>query len=269
LGFKEVDLIYRRDRPQMPAIANEIEEAVKEGVRFNFLANPVGVITRDGRAAGVECLRMRLGALDASGRARPEPVSGSNFNLTADCVIFATGEEPDLEFLQDSNLKIHNGLLVADPLTLVTGTPGVFAAGDVVSGPATVIQALAAGRKAAVSVLRYLNGEALETGREAEGPQVSSLKVDTWGVARKARQPLPVLAAAQRTGNDEVETGFSRAQAAGEAARCLVCGCEQCIQKLGCPAIFIHEGEVTIDRSQCPGCGLCAQICPAEAIVPE
>ena len=268
-GFKkEVNLVYRRDKPQMPAIVAEINEAAREGVKFTFLANPVKIVAESGRVIGLECTRTRLGPVDAGGRARPEPVAGSNFIIPADLVIAAIGEEPDLDFLTDSGLTAGR-LLQADPLTLATNVPGVFAAGDVASGPATVIEALAAGRKAAISVDRYLNGQPLDVNRQAEGSQVSSLIVDINNVIKEKRQTVPTLAPGLRHNLKEIELGFNRNQAIKEAARCLACGCEQCIKLLGCPAIGVIEGEVTIDRTQCPGCGLCAQICPAQAIGPE
>jgi TPP-dependent indolepyruvate ferredoxin oxidoreductase alpha subunit len=143
----------------------------------------------------------------------------------------------------------------------------VFSGGDAVSGPSTVIAALAAGRKAAISIDKYLNGQPLEIGRQTEGSQTSPLKVEVEGLTKKPAVLMPELSASSRVRDmREVELGFSRADASTEASRCLSCGCQVCIQKTGCPAIAIVDDEVIIDNTQCPGCGLCAQICPAEAI---
>ena len=268
-GFQEVSLVYRRDRQQMPAIPEEIIEAEKEGVKFIFLSNPRRIITQGDRITGVECLRMHLGEPDAGGRARPEPVPGSEFILETDMVIMATGEQPDLAFVDIPDLSIENDRLAVDPLTLATGVPGIFAGGDVVSGPATVVEALAAGRRAAESIDRFLSGEPLETEREPLETQPDRLIVNTSGVSEARRQEMPVLPLEFRlTSMQEVERGYSRHESEIEASRCLSCGCEICIRSLGCPAIETTGGEVTIDQSQCPGCGLCDQICPAEAIEP-
>ena len=143
----------------------------------------------------------------------------------------------------------------------------MFAGGDAATGPASVINALAAGRKAAVSIDRYLKGEPLNTGREGEGTQESRLIVDTTGIGQQPRQAMPTLAEKERQGNfREVELGLSREDAAKEAERCLSCECNICINLLGCPAIIKIDGKVAVDESQCPGCGVCAQVCPNEAI---
>ncbi len=270
-GYKEVNIVYRRDRKNMPAIAEEVKEAEKEGVKLIFLSNPVRVLSSAGKVTGIECMRMRLGKPDAGGRERPDPISGSEFKIEVDEVISAIGEQPDLDFLKGDKTEpaIKNGLVAADPVTLATSIPGLFAAGDMVSGPATVIGALAAGRKAAISIDRYLKGEPMDTSRTGEGTQVSPLSVETYGVKQESRQKMPTIPVKQRQGNmQEVETGLSCDTAQKEASRCLECGCGNCIKKLGCPAISIVNDEVTIDQSQCPGCGLCSRVCPAEAIGP-
>jgi indolepyruvate ferredoxin oxidoreductase alpha subunit len=273
LGFKDVNIMYRRSREEMPAIAEEVKEAENEGVKFQFLAVPTRVVTDGTRVTGAECTRMKLGRPDASGRKRPVPVKGSEFIMDTDMIISAIGEQPDLLFASGDgvSLAVRDGLLQADSVTLATNVPGVFAGGDVVSGPYIVIEALAAGRKAATSIDRYLRGEPMDAGREGEGSQESPLQVDTSGVSPQPRLSVPTLPTDQRCGNlKEVELGYSKDEATKEASRCLACSCHICIESLGCPAIFIDENkEVTIDSSQCPGCSICAQICPVEAIVPE
>ena len=268
LGFSQVKLVYRRGKNQMPALREEIQAAEREGVEFVLLSNPTRIITRNNRVVAVECIHQRLGKRDSSGREKPIPIPGSEFIIDTDLIISATGEKPDLEFTKESRLELSaNGLLTADPLTLATSIPGIFAGGDVVTGPADVIKALAAGRKAAVSIQRYIKGEPLEINREGEGPQPSLLTPKTDGIDKEYRPGLvdgetPKSGLAAGT-----EPGFSKEEAGQEAARCLDCGCEVCIQDLGCPAMSVTKNEVTIDNAQCPGCGLCTYVCPADAIV--
>ena len=254
-GCREVTLVYRRDRPQMPAIDKEVNDAEKEGIKLELWAAPQAILISGKTVTGLECLRMGL---------------GSHFVIEADMIIAAVGEHPDIDFLKQTDPKLINkiGLIIADPLTLATGLPGVFAGGDAVSGPATVIDALAAGRKAAISIDRYLNGKPLESGREGEGTQSSPLKVEVEGLEKQPAAVMPELPIdARRFGMREVELGFTADQASREASRCLACGCLVCLKKTGCPAISVVEDEVKIDDSQCPGCGLCAQLCPTEAII--
>jgi Pyruvate/2-oxoacid:ferredoxin oxidoreductase delta subunit len=168
----------------------------------------------------------------------------------------------------EASPAVANGLIKADPVTLQTSIKGIFAGGDTVSGPATVIEALAAGRKAAISIDRYLKGEPLDIGREGEGIYESKLTVDTFGVGQQPRIDMPTLPVEQRQGNfKEVELGLSRKDAIKEAERCLSCDCRLCINLLGCPAIITEGGDVIIDSTQCPGCGVCALVCPHDAII--
>jgi len=269
LGFKDVNIVYRRSRAEMPAISEEVAEAEQEGLKIRFLENPNRVLAKEGKVTGIECVRMELGEPDESGRRRPVPVAGSEFVVETDLIIAAIGEQSDLKFMTDEAASVVvNDLVKAAPVTLETEIEGIFAGGDAVTGPVTVIDALAAGRKAAISIDRYLRGENLAIGREGEGPQVSKLIVDTFGISQQPRLSIPTLAVEQRHGNfREVELGFSREEAIKEAERCLSCECNICINLLGCPAIIRDNGRVTIDSPQCTGCGVCAQVCPHEAII--
>ncbi len=269
-GCSVVTLVYRRDRPQMPAIPREIDEAEREGIKLELLAAPESIITDAQTITGLQCLRMRLGQPDKSGRPQPEPIPGSSFIIEADTIIAAVGERPDTAFLAQSLPQLVNpdGLISADPLTLSTPIAGVFAGGDAVSGAATVIDAMASGRKAAVSIDKYLHHQSMLTGREYEGSQNSLLQVSIEGLEKKPVIPPPVLAVSWRQHNmREVETGFLAEAASEEASRCLSCGCQICIQKTGCPAISIVANDIMIDNTQCPGCGFCAELCPTKAII--
>jgi len=269
LGFRDVNIVYRRSRAEMPAIEEEIAEAEKEGVKLQLLAGPNRVIADGGKVIGMEFIKNKLGEPDESGRRRPEPVAGSEFVIDTPLIISAIGEQPDLQMMSgEASKAVSNGLIKADPVTLQTGIKGIFAGGDVVSGPATVIEALAAGKKAAVSIDRYLKGEPLDTGREGEGVYESKLTVDTFGIGQQPRVDMPIIPVEQRQGNfHEVELGLSREDAIKEAERCLSCDCRICINLLGCPAIIIEGEDVIIDSTQCPGCGVCAQVCPHDAII--
>jgi len=268
LGFKDVNIVYRRSRTEMPAIADEVNEAEHEGVKLTILSGPNKVVAKEGKVAGLECIKMKLGEPDASGRRSPVPVDGSEFVVETGLIIAAVGEEPDLAFMTgDDGKAISKGYIKADPVTLETNVKGVFAGGDVVTGAATVIQALAAGRKAARSIEKYLKGEQLNMGREGEDFFESKLIVDTWGIPEESRTVMPVLPVTQRRGNfKEVETGLTKEKAIKEAGRCLQCDCKICIDLLGCPALITDKGKVAVDAAGCPGCGVCAQVCPHDAI---
>jgi NADPH-dependent glutamate synthase beta subunit-like oxidoreductase len=256
----------------MPAIKEEIEMAEQEGVTINFLSAPTRILAERGRVQGLECIRTTLGEPDASGRRRPIPAEGTEFTVETDMVIAAVGEQPDLSPLEDEEITVpaKAGLLEVDPLTLETGIPGLFAGGDAVTGPSYAIDAFAAGRKAAISIDRFIKGEDLSVGREGEGPQATRLVVNAEGVGEKPRQCAVTLPLQQRRANfAEVELGLSESQAKEEAERCLSCGCWECLKSLACPAMKREEGAVVIEDAVCPGCGICAQICPVDAIVPR
>jgi len=159
LGAKEVNILYRRSRVEMPANPSEVGEAEKEGARIHFLVAPTKILGKDKHVVAVECVRMELGEPDGSGRRRPIPVKGSEYTMEVDAIILAIGETSDLSFLPENIAVTGRDTIAVNPVTLETSLPGVFAGGDVVSGPATVIEAIAAGMRAAVSMDRYLRGE--------------------------------------------------------------------------------------------------------------
>ncbi len=156
LGAKEVTILYRRSREEMPAIPWEVKEAEAEGVRIEFLVSPKRIIGEGGRVTGVECIRMELGEPDASGRRKALKITGSEFVRQADMVVLAIGEMPDLEFLPKEIDVNDDGTISTNLLTFETSQKGVFAAGDAVTGPATVIEAILGGKRAAVSIREYL-----------------------------------------------------------------------------------------------------------------
>jgi indolepyruvate ferredoxin oxidoreductase alpha subunit len=268
LGFSDVVILYRRSKAEMPGRKDEIHEAEKEGARIEFLAAPRRVIAENGKVAGVEFVRTELGDPDVSGRRRPIPIKGSEFIINTDIVLLAAGEQPDLTVLHNAGVSAAGeGLICADPLTQGTNVPGIFAGGDAATGPLTVIDALAAGKKAAISIERYLNGEDLTTGRETEGPFQTNLVVTPKAVIAKPRKVMPTLPLEQRQRNfDEVELGLTREEAVSEAQRSLSCECHACIRFFSCAAIGKENNQTVIDSSVCDGCGVCTYVCPQGAI---
>jgi len=156
LGAKEVTILYRRSREEMPANPWEVRHGEKEGVKIEFLVAPKKILGKDGRLAAIECIRMELGEPDETGRRRPIPIEKSEFTIQLDTLILAIGESPDPSILPKGIEVTQQNTITVDPITLETSLPGVFAGGDVVSGPATVIEAIVAGRKAACSINEYL-----------------------------------------------------------------------------------------------------------------
>ncbi|HEX75712.1 MAG TPA: FAD-dependent oxidoreductase [Dehalococcoidia bacterium] len=228
LGVKEVTIVYRRSRAEMPAIPSEIEEMEHEGVKIHFLAAPVKVLSKDNRVTGIQCIRMELGEPDASGRRRPMPIKGSEFDIDVDNVIIAIGQMVNKEMLPKELAFTGWGTLVVDPITLQTNIDGVFAGGDVVSGPADVIAAIATGKEVAVSIDRYLCSVDLKEGRPEARESVKDVPKE--GVVTKERAVMPVLELGKRAGSfAEVELGFDETKAVAEAKRCLNCAvCSEC-----------------------------------------
>jgi heterodisulfide reductase subunit A-like polyferredoxin len=242
-GAEKVSILYRRSQEEMPAFSAEVEEAQQEGVEFQFLVAPKRILGENGNVTATECVRMELGEPDESGRRRPIPVESSEFTLNFETVILAIGEKPDVSFLPEGGKVTKRKTLECDPITLETSLSGIFACGDVVSGPATVVDAIAAGKRAAVSIDRYLRGQDLKAGREKEVNLVK--EVSKEGVEKRSRQIMPLLPVEKRTGNfEEIETGFTEEMALREAERCLNCGgCSECLEcEKACePKAIVHN----------------------------
>jgi NADPH-dependent glutamate synthase beta subunit-like oxidoreductase/2,4-dienoyl-CoA reductase-like NADH-dependent reductase (Old Yellow Enzyme family) len=224
-GSKEVFIVYRRSKEQMPAYREEVEAAEEEGIKIYYLTTPSRIIGRNGKVVGVECIRTELGDQDESGRRRPIPVKGSEFVLDADMVVPAIGEIPDLSFLDSYKLEVTDkGTMKVDTHTLYTGTDGVFAGGDVVSGPATVIEAIAAGRKAAISIDKYLRRDNLDF-KELVPQTIGIEDVDIERFNKRERQKMATLPQKERIQCfKEVELGLTELEALSEADRCFLCG---------------------------------------------
>jgi formate dehydrogenase major subunit len=281
LGAEKVSLVYRRGRAEMPAHHVEIEEAEHEQVELLLLSNPVRLVGT-GRLEGVECVRMGLGEPDASGRRRPEPIPGSEFVVPADNLIAAIGQGIDGTGAEPVMKGKYCG---ADPATMQTALPGVFAAGDAVTGPDAAIRAIAGGRAAARSINQYLRGERIDPG---PAKPFSAVK---GGIAKgdlaaqpQPREPMPVLvpvgARLGRGNFTEVELGYGAAAALAEARRCLECGCvkqHDCDLRL---AGIVHQARpgtdhaamrhyapdadhptILRDQNKCIQCRKCERVC--------
>lgn len=294
-GAERSIVVYRRTEAEMPANPIEIHESKSEGVEYMLLTNPTRVNPNgDGKVKSMTLIEMELGEPDASGRRRPVPVEGSEYDLVCDYILAAIGQKTDVNFLDDINKYSEKGQLElnrwgdidADEKTLQTGIENVFAAGDGVTGPATIIEAIAQAKIAAHSVDMYLNGEKPEALKKPFVSRKDNFKTqktnDYLGrYLKQLREEMPVLPENDRTHFNEVELGYSSEEvAAHETARCLECGCSEFLtcdlQKFATEYEVdqkrfdgdFHEKEVDfshpfieIDNNKCILCSRCVRIC--------
>ncbi len=257
MGSEDVQIVYRRTREEMPAYEEEIEETLEEGIRIHYLAAPVRIKGEGGKVTGFECIRTEPGEPDASGRRRPLPVEGSEFTIPCDAVIPAVGQRPDTSWLRKEDPVSLTGwdTFEVHPETMETSFTGVFAAGDAVTGPATVIEAVAAGRKAADAMDRYLRGGDLSmeldtsSSRPGQGEDWAEIPA---GLSPETRAVPELLPAEERTGSfDEVSLGLPEDEAQREALRCLNCGvcseCMACVQACKVAAINHDAKDEIVD----------------------
>jgi NADH-quinone oxidoreductase subunit F len=225
LGATSVAILYRRDREEMPAYEEEIVEAEKEGVHIHTLVIPKRVVAKNRRVTGIECVRAALGSFDGSGRRKPEVIKGSEFVMPVDMIIAAIGQKPDLSYLNGDGVTATPGGTLQVDDALATTNPAIFAAGDSVRGPATVVQAIADGKNAAMAIDRYLGGDgkfespsrdeflSLTPTYDVEAYQSERERVDSPHIALSARYKT----------FDEVVLAYPVKQAVEEARRCLHC----------------------------------------------
>lgn len=253
LGAKKVTILYRRSRAEMPAYQPEIEEAEKEGVEIKFLVAPQRIIDKNGKVVGIECLRMKLGPPDETGRRMPIPIGNLEHTIRADNVIIAIGQMLESSTLPDK-VQTSKRSICVDAVTLETSIPGVFAGGDATLGPSSVIEAIACGKEAAISIHRYLRAEDMRTGRPERRIKVE--RIPTEGVVEKPRKAIPVLPVEKRMANfKEVMLGYTEEMAVEEAGRCLSCGgcseCHECEKACLAKAVCFDQTprEMTLDVS--------------------
>ena len=250
LGAVKVTVVYRRSEREMPAYVEEIEDAKAEHIDFHYLTSPVKIVSQNDTVTGIACIRNELGPVDASGRRRPVPVKGSEFVIPCDAVIPAIGQkidnswaekEPDIVWTSRQSIKVN-------PQTMQTSIPNVFAAGDAVTGPATVIEAVSAGHKAVEAIHAFINGDDLtEFAADAEfqappGDNWQEIFGDLEPEGRPESRHVPPDN--RLDSFREVGLGFSEEDALHEAERCLNCGicceCMACVQACEANAIDHH-----------------------------
>jgi len=289
---KKATILYRRSREEMPAFEEEIVEALEEGVKIRYLVNPIGIKEKDGRKR-LECLRMKLGEEDESGRRKPEPIPNSNFFLEADSIIVAAGEEIDTSFLPKGIGKREG--IVLTQMDGRTAIEGIFAGGDVATTQRTVAYAIGSGKKAALAIDCYLKGknseEAIRQLLIGDGPSLSifryvhpgerpraphvvdfeELNMDYFETSKREKEEKRPLRE-RKKGFGEVALTFTEASAQREGERCFSCGtCNECGNcYIFCPdaSILKRREEMThqVDYDYCKGCGICFVECPRMAI---
>jgi len=287
LGSEEVTLAYRRTRAEMPADVEEVEQAEDEGIHMSFLTIPKAVVGKDGRLTGLECIRAKLIKKDDSERLFPVPVEGSDFVIEADAVISAIGQRIDLECLGD--LKVlkwtRRQTIQANSVSMETSIPGVFAGGDAVTGPATVVEAIGAGKRAAEAIDRYLSGipQPKMPPVPVRRSRVEWMEVPASTKMTLRRPEMPLLnLERRRTTFQQVELGYTENVVREEARRCLRCDiclrCGKCVEicrdMMGVNALkfgFLNfdKPEATdfrVTAERCILCGACAANCPNQAI---
>jgi NADPH-dependent glutamate synthase beta subunit-like oxidoreductase/Pyruvate/2-oxoacid:ferredoxin oxidoreductase delta subunit len=261
LGAREVIVLYRRSREEMPALPSEVEEAEKDDVKFYFLVAPKQIIGENGKVKAIECLCMKLGEPDESGRRRPISVPNSEHEYQVDTVIPALGQvsEPKCIPAQLASKETRVSLISVDPLTLETEIPGVFAGGDITSGPASIIEAVGAGKKAAASINLYLTGQDFHSGRTENIEKTTWVK--NYGQIRKKERRFKLPPEKPRMSLEEAVDFLEKTErdAKFEACRCLGCGpCAECLANTD-----LCEGDkAVVDEALCIGCNVCAIVCP-------
>ncbi len=292
---KKVYVIYRRTEKEMPANPIEIHESKLEGVEYMFLTLPRQVIKdQEGKITSITCIRMELGEPDASGRRRPVPIEGSDFTIDVDYALAAIGQKTDVNFIDDINAFAENGKLQINKWgdidarkdTLQTGIPSVFAAGDGVTGPATIIEAIAQARTASTSAHQYLMNLPIEPEKKPFTSRRDNFKKQvpqdyTGRFIKQLREEMPTLAPGQRFNFKEVELGYqSENIARQETQRCLECGCvaffdcdlqkystiynasqKEFTGKFKEYTIDFRHPYIEIDNNKCILCGRCIRIC--------
>jgi len=273
LGAEEVIIGYRRGKEEMPADVMEIQEAEAEGVKIEPLIYPVRFLGENNRVKSVEFIRMRLTEPDESGRKKPEPIAATEFAIDVDDVIVAIGQETDWSCLtaECSCSVTAGGTMKVDVLTLQSDDPDIFAGGDAVTGPRTVIEAIAAGKEAAISIDRFLRGVDLREGRKKDWQNTAKVQTDKFNPGK--RVPLPMSSPEARKKNfDEVCLGLTEEMVKQEATRCQSCDCA-CMQS--CPYGVIqysyekgssHKCDLCFERIHIGEIPVCAEVCLTDAI---
>ncbi|MBI4834835.1 MAG: FAD-dependent oxidoreductase [Planctomycetes bacterium] len=268
-------VIYRRTRNEMPAIPDEIRDTEEEKIDFVFLAAPVKVISKNNKVVAIECIKMKLGSADSSGRRKPIPVKGSNFRIKTGTIIKAIGESPETSFIPASLLK--DNLVCVDKWGM-TAQNNIFAAGDTVTGPKTVVEAIGAGKRSAQAIDKYVRTGTVSFKEVPEIKPVRFEQLNTAYFEHAPRVSMPHLEFKERVkSTKEVYLGYKPNDAITESDRCFSCGvcnfCDNCwvfcpdmavIKKKSKPAR--QSGGYEFNYDYCKGCGICASECPRNVI---
>ena len=264
LGAKNVTIFYRRTKTEMPADMEEIEAAEHEGVKIELLVAPVAFYGKD-KLNEMELIHMQLGEPDTSGRPRPVPMKGSEYRVPIAMVIAATGQTPVAEFVSELGITIaRNGTIEADPVSRATSVPGIYAGGDAVTGPAYVVDAMAAGRAAAKSIDTYMCGidHAIEPSRQPQKFSEEEVAKISTSVEKAQRHSVLNIPLQDRLGFTEVNMGYTPDVSKQEASRCLAglsqgcIGCLECVRKCEAKAI-VHDMTDRIEKIEVGAVILC------------
>ncbi|MCF8127964.1 MAG: FAD-dependent oxidoreductase [Deltaproteobacteria bacterium] len=287
LGCEEVIIIYRRSRSDMPANEEEVEQAEEERVRFSFLTVPKEIVGSSGKVTALSCVRTELGPEDESGRRRPVPIEGSDFEFEVDAVISSIGQRVNRQGFEPLEMLewTRRDTVKTDRISMETTMPGVFAAGDAVLGPATVVEAIGGGKRAADAIDRYLSGIPQPKMRTVpvRRARADFLEVPASTKMMLQRPRMPMLNDERRRVTfQQVELGYTENTVREEARRCLRCDvcirCGTCMDicrnKMGIDALqfgylnFDHQEptDFRVTAERCILCGACAANCPTEAI---
>lgn len=273
LGADNAFILYRRGREEMPARPEEIEACQEEGIPLHFLTQPKRFIGENGRVKAIECIKTVLTEPDETGRRPPVPVPGSEYMIKVNAVINALGQESDWACLtaECAATLTGRGTMKVDALTLQSDDPDIFSGGDAVRGPQTVIEAIADGKQAAISIHRYVTGQNLRLGRDLTSKAITAPQKENYDPA--ARALMPTLPPQERLENfNEVEQGFALGMAIQEARRCITCG-SCCVQ--ACPYDVMQFNQETTKAVKCDLCiekresselPACYAICPTRCI---
>ncbi len=287
LGSQQVTIAYRRTRREMPADHEEVEQAEEEGIHFELLTVPMAVVGEEGRVRGLRCLKAKLVTVPGSNRQSPKPIEGSDYEIPADAIISAIGQRIERQWFDKipELAWTHRDTIRVNTITMETSVPGIFAAGDAVTGPATVIEAIGGGKRAAMAIDRYLG--AIPQPKLPPVPvrqqRVACFDVPANTKMALKRPEMPLLGIdRRRTTFQQVELGYTENQTREEARRCLRCDicrrCGKCVtickEKMGVDALalgylsFDHPEESDFRRTEqrCISCGACAANCPTGAM---
>ena len=272
-GAENAFILYRRGLEEMPANAEEIKECQEEGISIKTLIQPLRFIGENGRVKAIECIKMKLTEPDESGRPKPEPVPDSVFTIEVDAVINALGQEADWACLTPECACTLSdwGTMNVDPLTLQSDDPDIFAGGDAARGPRTVIEAIADGKQAAISIDRFILGRDLRLGRDQVFPTITDPQKEVYNKIDRVQMPC-LDPQARIKGFDEVQKGLTEEMVLEEAKRCISCG-TCCVQ--ACPYDVMQFNHDTLKAVKCDLCvdkrgnneaPACFSVCPVRCI---